>query len=316
MNELTGGRVVEFEGQVASTFTLFITWLHTGFLVPLPASANAASEDDLERLVAGPDVGEHSDQVADIDLARLITFAEDELIPQLKLTALAILHSQNTQHDRTSSKGAIKHLLATFRGESRIRSYLAEEAAVFLNPDNVSSKLFDFPQEYIQDAMNIVLRERDLGEFYPKRMTRGAWGSRSMLLYHRGDKEFGEDHLTDAIGKAKIRPMPSSEIHDDYHSDVIIVVGFERLRFRVHKGLVQKYSDYCRGALRTGFPEAERNEIDFREESVRNFAMFLDFVYDQQIYLPSLKDLRAYDKYSNELKRDLRRWKERGGGDW
>lgn len=136
-----------------------------------------------------------------------------------------------------------------------------------------------------------------------------------MLLYHPGDKGFGKNSFNDAIGKAKIRPMPSSDIHDDYNSDVIIVVGFECLRFRVHKGLVQKYSDYCRGALRVGFPEAERNEIDFREESVRNFAMFLDFVYDQQIYLPSLKDLRTYDEYSNELKLDLRRWKERGGGD-
>lgn len=174
MYEGTGGRVIEFEGQVSSTFTLFITWLHTGVLVPLPASANAASQDDLERLVAGSDVGEHLDQVADIDLARLITFAENEMIPELKLTALAILHSQNFQHDRTTSKGAIKHLLATFKGESRIRTFLAEEAAVFLTPENISSKLFDFPQEHIQETLKIVLRERDLGEFYAKRMTRGA----------------------------------------------------------------------------------------------------------------------------------------------
>lgn len=267
---------------------------------------NSACSDDLRRLVIGPGTKlPKEDEVADLDLAHLYTFAEREEISELQCAALAILHSQNHYHERTTTKGAIRHFLTNCKFSSGLLLYLADEAAVFLSSVNVSAMLSDFPTEYGQAIFRELLRERDGAD----RASKDVWGIRSIFVYvllHA----CRIDRVEEAVHAAKAKPAPGPDVHDDYQSTVTVVVGSECLHFCVHKGLISKWSDYCKGALRNGFPEAESNTIDFREESVRNFSLFLDLMYEQQFFLPSLRDHRSYEEYSEGLELDLEVWKQ------
>lgn len=87
-----------------------------------------------------PSSRRETDLLAGENLARLFTFAEDVKIVELKLAALAILHSQNSQHDRTTGKGAIEHF-AECNSKSEAVGYLADEACVPLKAKMVTSEI-------------------------------------------------------------------------------------------------------------------------------------------------------------------------------
>lgn len=81
-----------------------------------------------------------------------------------------------------------------------------------------------------------------------------------------------------------------------------VLVGFDQIRFTVHRGLVCRYSEYFRGAFEGNFVEGQKQEVLLNQESAKDFALFLSWLYGQVIYLPTMDEHKIYDQYLLELR--------------
>ncbi|CAK1356543.1 hypothetical protein CB0940_12153 [Cercospora beticola] len=290
-----------------STFRLFASWLYTGQIIALPLSCRDHPEDfepeNMRRMVAGSKIS--VDQVHDIDLVRLYKFACDEKIQDVANLVVTTLFVQNDQNGKTASRGAISFLVDNVSRGDPIHMQIVYECCRRMTSRNVVASLGDFPREYGQNVLKEILKQREKPEG-PKlsknqqkkehrRQVCEAHAHRTMAEATACQKE-----LVDRTG----RKILNSSTHDLYGGVLTVTVGPERLLFTVHKGLVCKHSDYFAGAFPISwsvFKEAQESKVDLHEETVRDFSLFMNWLYEQKLCLPRAGDYSDLDDYQDEI---------------
>ncbi|KAL9121217.1 MAG: hypothetical protein Q9187_002226 [Circinaria calcarea] len=74
--------------------------------------------------------------------------------------------------------------------------------------------------------------------------------------------------------------LPRSSAFDNI---VIVLIGREKVKFELHKGLLMYYSEYFRGAFNGSFKEAEENTVHLPEEKVEVFKLVNSWLYTRHL---------------------------------
>ncbi|KAK5114029.1 hypothetical protein LTR85_010335 [Meristemomyces frigidus] len=82
-----------------------------------------------------------------------------------------------------------------------------------------------------------------------------------------------------------------------------VVVSFEEVAFAVHQDLICRHSQYFKGAFDGGFSETTNGIVVLKQESVKNFTLFLAWLYTGEIELPTANEARWYDSYERKVAR-------------
>ncbi|KAF7192192.1 hypothetical protein HII31_06578 [Pseudocercospora fuligena] len=289
-----------------STFRLFLGWIYQHELIPLlevDQSRNSEAKDDRIRLAAGS--SEPSSEIGDLELVLLYQFAMSFGVYGLANLAVTTLALQNAKHQRTTSRAAIQSILDMVSSDSqkRVQKLLVAEAANVLNHTNLSCSLHDFPRSYCDSILKGVLEKVNSTENEHERF--GFVRHVCLAHVHRTS----EERLTCMYKlKARIgRDISIPETHNLYRHTGFVNVGEEKLQFIVHKGLICQVSSYFRGAFNGGFLESRCGQIELSEESVKDFSLFLAWLYTCKVQLPSLDDHIDYAGYQSEIAKEMTR---------
>lgn len=100
-----------------------------------------------------------------------------------------------------------------------------------------------------------------------------------------------------------IRERRTDLISHFYEHSTTIEVGPEHLQFSVHKNLLCKTSTFFKHAFDSDFIEARSNRLELVEESVKEFAVFLRWLYSGKIPLPSVDQHIDFSGYKSEVQK-------------
>ncbi|KAK4539601.1 hypothetical protein LTR36_010537 [Oleoguttula mirabilis] len=91
-------------------------------------------------------------------------------------------------------------------------------------------------------------------------------------------------------------------MHECLDTTATVLVGFERVPFIVHKGLICRYGDFFRGAFDGRFKEGKDMEVELKLDSVKDFALFLHWLYAQSVHVPTTSEHKKYAVYEDVRK--------------
>lgn len=260
---------VELEHEDVSTFHLFLGWLYIGQIIPLRMDdaqwQKSLELDTTNRIVPAKARRPRDNFVYDDDLARLFVFAAREGVQSLANAAVTCLMVRNARLGQTTTKKVIELLFAAPREEAgSFCDLLVEDAAMRLSEKVVSARTMAFPVAYVTAIMKHLLKDRDEGNI--EKLSKNERRRRICAPHvHATEQEAAacRKSLTDRQAMdIAARKKPGPDLHKPYSSTATIVVGRERLKFIVHKGLICKHSGYFRGAFKAGFAEAGKTRLN------------------------------------------------------
>ncbi|KAK5114023.1 hypothetical protein LTR85_010329 [Meristemomyces frigidus] len=273
-------------------FCIFLVWLYTGHLAPPSASlrggeAQIASPSSQERLVKKK---KGKLEFPDFDLVRPYTFAVTYDLPDLGNLSITALAKQNQKRRTTATKSAVHYVFEAGESCEKLCMMFADEAVLRLTPTTLSESLPGFHAAYILAVMRSVLSDK--AKLEAEKKSEAQWKNRVCAFHVHAD----ESKATECQ-EALLLPYKTSDFALDMHnfldSTVTVVVGFEQVRFTVHKGLICRYGDFFRGAFEGNFKEGEEQEVELKQESVKDFAIFLHWLYARAIHLPDGREHKA-----------------------
>ena len=200
-----------------NAFRVFVTWLHTEQLVPLPTSdsptaCNVDESPDAKdvRLVIDMaidnDVREAEGVFADIDLYHMFELGRHSSARAFRNAAMSALVVQNDALQQTTSQDVIDEICYSAIPSASFRKYLAEEASRRLKGKSLADTADEFPPQYLADVLDRVLAEH---QEPAEALSLKQWRSRVCEIghHHTGDEQ--KARCVKAFKKLKRLPYPS-----------------------------------------------------------------------------------------------------------
>ncbi|KAK4500583.1 hypothetical protein PRZ48_008772 [Zasmidium cellare] len=281
------------------TFAMFVAWLYTGEIPPSPDDEDGWHIPPQLRLVPGQN--SEYERWYDEDLVDLWVFAANNQIYDLSNAAVSSLASQNDQYNRTTTRAALVTAFEYSGPATGMQKYLINEAVYRLDTSTVPKNTSHYPVEYVSRILEAIMSRKSGNG----KVAKPRWQTKPCLYHH---------HLDSASVKRKCKnfwtgprsPKYDEEIYDLLEDTVTLVVGASKIPFVVHKGLLCKYSPFFHDLFHGKEAAAGRVELD--TDNVRDFILFLSWLYSEKVQTPSPKDNLLIDRYLSAQDRSLTLW--------
>jgi hypothetical protein len=188
---------VEIADVLVSTFRLFVTYIYTGHILPVPSEDRLRLGEELDFVMQQRAVGNNYRQnwVDDIDLVRLHHFALTYKCHILASDAILLLLAQNERWHRTPSRAAIQYVHDRFDDDSPIHQILAEDVARRLKPSELKPEISQYPPRFVQRLMQAHVNEVELYAKWPA----GRSSARQAQLHNYFHPESPQRHCSCAF---------------------------------------------------------------------------------------------------------------------
>ncbi|KAF2159950.1 hypothetical protein M409DRAFT_29559 [Zasmidium cellare ATCC 36951] len=283
------------------TFAMFVAWLYTGEIPPSPDDEDGWNIPPQLRLVSGQ--ASEYERWYDEDLVDLWVFAATNQIYDLSNAAVSSLAMQNGQYTRTTTRAALATAFEYTGRATGLQKYLIDEALYRLDTSAVPKSTSHYPVEYVSRILEEVMSRKTGGG----KVAKPRW-QKKPCLYH--------NHADSASVKRKCRnfwlgspsPRYDEEIYDLLEDTVTLIVGASKIPFVVHRGLLCKYSPFFHGLFHGNFKEANRGRVELDTDNVRDFILFLSWLYSEKVQTPSPKVNLLIERYLSAQDRSLTLW--------
>ncbi|KJY02340.1 hypothetical protein TI39_contig63g00001 [Zymoseptoria brevis] len=270
---------IQVHDVLASTYRLFVTYLYSGEIVPVPAEDRARTGEPLDmsrqsRAVPG---NPRQNDVADIDLVRLHQFALTHGCHSLATDSISLLLAQNAHWNGSPTDAAIDYVHQNFDANSTIFELLGQNALVAARDAMITTGQ---PVE-----TRLEKCQRQVREYMHPGQDTGKGCKCWRKSFSVGEQQDHGPHL--------------------YTNIAILLVGPEELPFVVHKDVIGKHSAYFRRAFTNGFLETHTGIVKLPSECAGVLAIYLEWLYNGEIDLPWEGQMEKLHEYYLAVKEDL-----------
>lgn len=202
--------IVSLPETEPSTFRLFIAWLYTKNIIPLPPDLRVTDAAvDSRRLVDTRDADAPDDPVCDTQLIQLYAFASDFGVPELANQAITTLVLRNEYACRTTEAEAIRVVFEVDQSKParKVQELLVQEAVRRVRPD-LTGDLTVFHPAYANQVFHSVIVRMTCGYSRPISLNKYC-GVICEAHTHRSSNE----------KESCIKELPDSSVDPQYASN-------------------------------------------------------------------------------------------------
>ncbi|SMQ52732.1 unnamed protein product [Zymoseptoria tritici ST99CH_3D7] len=156
----------EVTNVLASTFRLFVAWLYSRQILPVPHMDRAVpgESSDMSKQTRAVEGDARENDVADLDLLRLHHFAQTYGCHGLASDSISLLLAQNARWKSTSTREALEYVDENFDEDSPVYALLAHDVADHVVSSSFPAQVLEYPKPFPLRIMQALAEQKEAAE--------------------------------------------------------------------------------------------------------------------------------------------------------